>query len=379
MDDSEYPTSLHLGKIELFVAAIAIVAYFIVRLTPGHLGIRPIIIAITGFGIALWAIIKPSEWAVEGLTLLAKRIGVGTYAAGVIGSIMANLPELVLALLLIIGGNTELAILSVLVVTGANTLLFGIVIIIKTLKKGSIKVPLTTLRYESELMMIAFITSIFLFVFNFAENIRLGILHQGVEIPVLFSVGTVLIYVFYIVFVATDKEINPPLSEEQKKLVKSHPAFSNQNIAKFLIFGIVGIVFAGELLASGAEMLIHEAEVSGFHLSLSIIALAIGLLGSLPEWAVAYNARDDPELIFGSVLSSISAVILFMIGLVTIIVYTMGGHIYFDTFAIVQIVMSGAILLFVNMLMKDDLKLDLFEGVCIVIIQLISFDVLLSV
>lgn len=369
------PTSLGLKVYEVIVVLILAAVYIFYRFSDGN----PILVASLGFILALWLILKPSEWAVEGLTMLAERVGIGTYAAGIVGSIMANLPELVLALLLILRGESNIAILTVLIVAGANTLLFGVVTIMQTRKTGHVKVPMTTLRYESELMMFAFVTALFLFVFNFAENIRLGTQVEGVKIPLLFSVGTVAIYVAYMIFVAVDKELNPTYTEEEKATILKEPGLQWGNIWKFLLLGLIGIVLAGELMANGAELLIHEAEHSGLQLNEGHIALIVGTLGSIPEWAVAFKARDDPELVFGSVLSSISATILFMIGLVSIFLHYLGRDFLLDPYGIVQIVLSGAILMFVRSLMKDDLKLDLFEGVCIVILQLIGFDILISV
>ncbi len=369
------PTSLGLKTYEVIAVLAVSGIYIFFRFNAGN----PILVSTLGFIIALWLILKPSEWAVEGLTMMAERIGIGTYAAGIVGSIMANLPELVLALFLILRGESNIAILTVLIVAGANTLLFGVVTVMQTKKTGHIKVPMTTLRYESELMMFAFVTALFLFVFNFAENIRLGTQVEGVKIPLLFSVGTVAIYIAYLIFVAADKELNPPHSAEKKAEILKVPGLRWSNIAKFLILGIIGIVLAGELMSNGAELLINEAEHSGLNLNEGHIALIVGILGSIPEWAVAFKAKDDPELVFGSVLSSISATILFMIGLVSIFLHYLGREFVLDPYGIVQIMLSGAILLFVHSLMKDDLKLDLFEGVCIVILQLIGFDILISV
>ncbi len=375
-----YPTSLGLKPLEIIIVAIIAAIYFLLRI----IEFNPLIVAGLGFIVALWAIMRPTEWAVEGLTLFSEKFGVGTYAAGVLGSIMANLPELILATLLIIRGESKIGILTVLIVAGANTLLFGVVIIKSTIKhNGKVNVPVTTLRYESELMMVAFITSLFLFVYNFAEGIQ-GKLDTVagdtfVKIPVLYSVGTVAIYISYLAFLAKDKSLNPVVDEELKERKAKHPALRWSNILKFLILGIIGIVIAGELLANGAEILIHEASSSGYEIGEAYIALIVGLLGSIPEWAIAFRAEEDLELVFGNVLSSISATLLLMIGLVSIFLFMIGGTFELDPYAMVQIVLSGSILLFVNLLMKDDLKLDTFEGICILIIQLIGFDVLISV
>ncbi len=320
------PTSLNLKYSHFGIVVVFSFVYLYLRAIEAN----HFVVAGLGFAIALWAILKPSEWAVEGLTMLATRLGIGTYGAGIIGSIMANLPELVLALLLIIRGQSNIAILTVLVVAGANTLLFGVVTISQTRKSGHIRVPVTTLRYESELMMFAFVTSLFLFVFNFAENVRFGNQTEGIKIPLLFSVGTVAIYFAYMAFVAIDKELNPSYSEEDRKAILMTEGLKWNNIAKFLVLGLIGVVVAGELMAHGAELLISEAETSGLEFNEGHIALIVGILGSLPEWAVAFKAKDDPELVFGSVLSSISATILFMIGLVSIFLAAIGRDFVLD-------------------------------------------------
>ena len=383
MDDEHHPTSLGLKPIELIVVLVGAVIYIVLRITV--IEEQPVLVAILGFILALWAIMRPTEWAVEGLAMLAQRIGIGTYAAGVIGSLMANLPELVLAGILIVGGETDLAILTVLIVAGANTLLFGVVTIKTALQsEGEIEVPVTTLRYESELMIVAFMTSLFIFVYNFAEDtITLSqgkLVDDHISIPVLFSVGTIVIYIAYLLFLAKDEDLNPPYSEEKKQEINADPALKTGNILKFLICGVIGIIIAGELLANGAELLIDVAAHSGTQFNEAYIALTVGLLGSLPEWAIAFRAGEDIELVFGSVLSSISATLLFMIGLVSIFMYFfVEGGFRLDPYGMVQILLSGSILLFVNLLMKDDNRLDAFEGICIVILQLVGFDILLSV
>lgn len=374
--ESHHPTKIGLRLPELIAVAIFAGIYITIRF---FVPTNEFVVAITGFVFALWAILRPTEWAVEGLRMLAERIGIGTYAAGVIGSLMANLPELLLAILLIIKGEQEIAVLTVLVAAGANTLLFGVVIIKNSIKSGHIRVPTTSLKYESELMIVAFLTALFLFVFNFAENIEGRIKSAGVKVPVLFSVGTVAIYIAYLIFISSDKTINPSYTKEEKNTIKQNPGLLWGNIVKFLLLGIIGIVIAGELLASGAETFIHSTEISGINLNEGQIALIVGFLGSIPEWAIAFQAGEDMELVFGNVLSSISAVLLLLIGLVSVFVHFYSGAFFLDPFAIVQFMLSGSILLFVNLLMSDDLKLDTFEGVCILILQLIGFEVLISV
>lgn len=374
--ESHHPTKIGLRLPELIAVAIFAGIYITIRF---FVPTNEFVVAITGFVLALWAILRPTEWAVEGLKMLAERIGIGTYAAGVIGSLMANLPELLLAILLIIKGEQEIAVLTVLVAAGANTLLFGVVIIKNSIKSGHIRVPTTSLKYESELMIVAFLTALFLFVFNFAENIEGRINSAGVKVPVLFSVGTVAIYIAYLIFISSDKAINPSYTKEEKNTIKQNPGLLWENIGKFLLLGIIGIIIAGELLASGAETFINSAEISRINLNEGQIALIVGFLGSIPEWAIAFQAGEDMELVFGNVLSSISAVLLLLIGLVSVFVHFYSGAFFLDPFAIVQIMLSGSILLFVNLLMSDDLKLDTFEGVCILILQLIGFEVLISV
>ncbi len=253
-DFHHHSPSLKLGKIESLFVLLLAGFYAFIR----FLDVSPIFVATVGFILALWMIIKPTEWAVEGLTLLAERIGIGGYAAGVLGMMMAFLPELILATLLIVRGQPNIGILTVLIVAGANTLLFGVVTVMLSLSNGGkIKVPVTTLRYESELMIVAFLTGIFLLVFNLAEGLtgKLVVDETGqtsLIIPVLYSVGTVAIYIAYLVFIALDKSLQPDMSKEQKERLKEDARLQWGIIVKFLLLGLVGIIIAGELLANGA-------------------------------------------------------------------------------------------------------------------------------
>jgi len=382
-EDDHLPTSFGLKIYEIIAVFLLIGVYLYLRAS--LVETNPLLVAIIGFILALWMVMRPTEWASEGLQMLAKKLGTGTYAAGVIGSLMANLPELVLAALLIIGGESELAILTVLMVAGANTFLFGIVVIRSGRKSGGkINVPISTLKYESELMIFAFISALILFVFNFAEEvIQLAQNTKGlssISIPIFFSIGSLAIYLAYLYFLATDKDLNPDYTPEEREEIKSDPALSILNIIKFLGFGVVGIILAGELLANGAELLIQTAKLNGYNISIAYIALIVGGLGSLPEWAIALRADDDLELVFGSVLSSISATLLFMLSLVIIFMdFAVPGGFELDPFALVQVVLSGLILMFVYLLLKDDEKLDVFEGVGIVILQLIGFVIFASI
>ena len=385
MDNQKHlPTSLKLNKILFLVVLLASITYLVLRFGFSNLN-QTILLTVIGFGIALWMILKPTEWAIEGLELLAKRVGIGDYAAGVLGSLMATLPELVLSILLVINGKGELALLIILITAGANTLLFGF-IILKSIRStgGKIKVPVSTLRYETELLIVTFIVAFFLFAFNFADklialsNHPTVLISDTIQIPIFFSVGIVLIYSFYLYFLIKDKEINPPRTKEEKKRLLAEPALAWKNISKFLILGILGVIIAGELLATGAEDIVHVSETFGFSISTIYIAFIVGLLGSLPEWAIAFKVGENIELLFGNVLSSISTALLLMVGLISIFITISGGEATLNSFGIVQFVLAGLILLVTGMLMKDDKFLDSFEGVCIVILQLIGFVILLT-
>ncbi|MFV2015609.1 MAG: hypothetical protein ACC656_09295, partial [Candidatus Heimdallarchaeota archaeon] len=69
-----------------------------------------------------------------------------------------------------------------------------------------------------------------LFVFNLAESIKnktteIGNAEPGVRIPVFFSIGTVAVYLVYLYFLATDKSLNPEVSDKQKLILDQSPAF----------------------------------------------------------------------------------------------------------------------------------------------------------
>ena len=97
-DEEHFPTTFSLSITEIIgVVVLAGVYIFLRFFTSGNV----LLLTVFGFLLAFWMIIRPTEWASEGLKMLAAKVGIGTYAAGVIGSLMANLPELFLAFFLI--------------------------------------------------------------------------------------------------------------------------------------------------------------------------------------------------------------------------------------------------------------------------------------
>ena len=90
----------HITIWEAIIALSVIITYFILAKAV-YAGHPPLWLTISGFVVGTWLAFRPSGWAVSGLNSGAKYVGLSEYVAGVLSSIASNLPEAVIAIILI--------------------------------------------------------------------------------------------------------------------------------------------------------------------------------------------------------------------------------------------------------------------------------------
>ena len=134
--------SIGASKKELTFFFVLLAVYFYMR----FLNIQPLIIVILGLVGGTWLAFRPSEWAVEGIESASGHRGYTTYVAGMLSSLVSNMPEAVISVFSTLEGAEDpvfldIAILSVLVAAGFNMLLLGFTIILLTHDKGKLDVP----------------------------------------------------------------------------------------------------------------------------------------------------------------------------------------------------------------------------------------------
>ncbi|MHA1483168.1 MAG: hypothetical protein ACTSQA_07020, partial [Candidatus Heimdallarchaeaceae archaeon] len=138
----KFKKTFHITFWEAIIALIAIATFFILQAV--FHGEYHLWLVIMGFIVGIWLAFRPSEWAVIGLNSGAKYVGLSEYVAGILSSLASNLPEAVIAIILITQPKPQVltAVVTVLSAAGFNAIILGIAIIIATVKnKGSIAVP----------------------------------------------------------------------------------------------------------------------------------------------------------------------------------------------------------------------------------------------
>jgi hypothetical protein len=121
----KFKTTFHITFWEALIALIVIATFFILEYVVFH-GEYHLWLIIMGFVVGIWLAFRPSEWAVIGLNSGAKYVGLSEYVAGILSSLASNLPEAVIAIILIVKYNDTLtAVVTVLSAAGFNTIILG--------------------------------------------------------------------------------------------------------------------------------------------------------------------------------------------------------------------------------------------------------------
>ena len=361
--------SLIAGKKELAFAFIMIVAYFYLWIS--H--IQPMIMVIVGLIVGTWLAFRPSEWAVEGIESASGHRRYTTYVAGMLSSLVSNMPEAVVSGYSAIGkGQTDpmfldIAILSVLVAAGFNMLLLGLTVIILTKEKGDMEVPEDAIKKDSVLIRwtIVALTSMF------ALGILDAIFSPEVnKFPAGASFVLFLSYIFYAVALMKGEVA------ENAELAEPHHSKRDANV--LLAVGFIGIFLAGVILTESVEVFLSEYEdiiTHTFNVNpVAIAALILGAAGSLPEHGIALIAasKGKANLAVGNLIGGVLQIILLVAGGIGTFVL-----IPLDRYVLFQIVVIAGSLWFLKRAITGDHRLDTFEGLMIILLQAYVFTLLI--
>jgi Ca2+/Na+ antiporter len=389
----------HITLWETIIALAVIATYFILAraVFAGH---PPLWLTISGFVVGTWLAFRPSEWAVTGLDSGAKYVGLSDYVAGVLSSLASNLPEAVIAIFLIINQQQLIAVITVLSAAGFNTLILGIAIVISTIKKkGKIKVPEELEKREAPIIRWGIVALTMTVVFGLVQYAVLGkdnLLDAILTVPVAAMLGAS--YLIYLVYLIAVRGNNSKMSESIHKLdEEEESSLKNEEIAKeeerevahkheklsipftilLLVLGFVGIFFAGEVLTESVEHLIDYTTNAGNDFFTSAkgeitLALILGAAGAVPEHSIAVlsSLKGEVEVGIGNAMGGILQSSLLIFGILGVIT-----NIRLDPFIIIQLASIAGTLWFVKRCIHDR-KFDLFEGVMIIILQILVFVIL---
>ena len=369
--------ALGASKIEFLIVGCLIALYFYIRV---FVFVSELLNAVILLGLIMgaWLAFRPSEWAVEGLESVAGHRGYSAYIAGLLSSLASNMPEAVVSGYAAYSGYVQqsqdlldIAILSVLIAAGFNMLLLGVTIVISTRGKTEMEVPREVIRKDSVLIRWTIVALVSMFALGILDLVATATTGDVNYFP---REASVVLFISYIVYAYSLKEGEVGEVGEQKSAL---PHYSKRNSAILTMLGFVGIFFAGEMLTYSVELLLVEQHtlVSSIGDPVYIAAMILGAAGALPEHGIALIAASKGKvgLAVGNLIGGVLQIVLLVAGGIGIFV-----PIPLDRYVLFQIVVIAGSLWFLKQNITDDNKLDLFEGLMIILLQTYVFILLLT-
>ncbi len=324
--------------------------------------------------------IRASEIAIKGIEGLAGAIGLTSYVAGVLSSLASNTPEIIIGGLAVRDGLSVFAVSMVVVAAGFNIMLVGILITIGSRRKGHIEVPEEVLRVEVPAMRLTFTMMMVLFAIAITKEAIFG---KEAVIPADAALLMIVMYLVYLVFILSprsSKRVNTP-KEEQIRDENAH-GHSKRNIVILLLIGFGGIFIAAEMISTSVG---HLVEIGGW--GQIQIAFIVGMAASLPEHSIALLAamRDGDseeegahgiELGLGNVLAGALQNLVLIIGIIAFLSAIFGEPVHMTEFILLQLFFGGILIFHIKSSMTDDRRLDIFEGITIILAQIFVFLIL---
>ena len=236
-------------------------------------------------GLAL--ILLGANGLTDGASSVAKKWGVSDLVIGLtIVAFGTSSPELVISLVLAIEGSAELAIGNVV---GSN--IFNILMIIGCVALVMpIKVEKSIMSKEIPLVILS------AFALLFCAN---DIILNGEEANVISRIEGLLLILFFAIFMRYTFSIAKNGGEDATEEVKT---MSGIKASLFIVGGLAGLIFGGQLFVDGASGIAKSMGVSESIIGLTIVAAGT----SLPELATSIVAalKKNPGIAIGNVIGS---------------------------------------------------------------------------
>lgn len=252
----------------------------------------------------------------DGSAAVAKRFGISDLVIGLtIVAFGTSAPELVISVLSAIGGSAEMSIGNVV---GSN--IFNVLMIIGcTALVLPIKVERSIMTNEIPLVILSAL------VLAFCAN---DILLDGGSANVISRTDGLVLLMFFLIFMRYTFGIAKSGADAggADAEVKQMPGWKS---ALFIVGGLAGLIFGGQLFVDGASGIARAWGVSESVIGLTLVAGGT----SLPELATSITAalKKNPGIAIGNVIGSNLFNIFFVLGCSsTIIPLPMGNIGNFD-------------------------------------------------
>ena len=289
-------------------------------------------------------LIKCSDIFVDSASFFARKLKIPSLVIGLtVVAFGTSLPELAVSAsdsisCLIGGGNANIAIgnvvgsniCNILLVLGCSVALTPIIV-----KKNVLKSEYPIL------IAVSAILSLFIIAFSLSGSYAV-LRWEGAILTAL-----IIAYVTYLVIKSKKQAKLAPAPEPEEVPKKDYPMWK---AILFLILGLAGIAFGGELVVNGAKSIaLGVGDLASWDHDLveSLVGLTIVAVGtSLPELVTSVVAakKGENEIALGNVIGSNIFNAMFIIGICSLICpLTIGSQILID----IAVMMFAAILAFV--------------------------------
>ena len=263
-----------------------------------------IILIIVGF----FLLIKGADFLVDGSSTIAKKFHIPEIVIGLtIVSIGTSMPELFVSITSALNGYSDMAIGNVLGSNVCNLLLIlGLATVIRDVKfqreTRLIEIP----------MCLAF-SLVFMAVCNTNNTIS--------RAEAIFLLALFLLFILYTIFMGIKGEkFDAEDEKSKKKKTRKSDEITKSSMVKsifYVILGILGLKFGGDLTVNNAVEVAKHFNVSEKIISLTILAIGT----SLPELVTSVTAaiKGNSDIAIGNIIGSNIFNMLLIIGVSCII------------------------------------------------------------
>ncbi len=305
------------------------------------------------FFVGFAALIKGADWLVAGASSLAQRLGVSALVIGLtIVAFGTSAPELVVNLISVFNGNTEIAIGNVVGSNIVNILLIlGIAAVIYPLsvKQGTVykEIPFALLAVVVVAVMV---NDVF---FDGSITNTLG------RIDGMILIGFFAIFLYYIFGIARTSANTEEADEEVVQ-------YSWHRSVALIIFGLSGLVIGGKWIVDGAVSFATSLGVSEALIGLTIVAVGT----SLPELATSAVAayKKNVDIAVGNIVGSNIFNVFWILGIsATIKPLPFSSTLSFDVFVVVGV----TVLLFMALFVGKKHTIERWQGGLFILLYIV--------
>ncbi|MCR4664788.1 MAG: calcium/sodium antiporter [Paludibacteraceae bacterium] len=248
--------------------------------------------------IGLVLLVKGADWLVDGASAIAKRFGISDLVIGLtVVAFGTSMPEFVVNMVSVADGVTDLALTNIL---GSNIINTFVI-----LGLTAVVYPVVSQKHSRDFdIPLSIIAGILVFV-CVAVRSPFGEEGQGVT-----RIGGCLLLLCFLFFIYnTFRHAKDHPNEIEAESHKPMPAFK---AVLFILIGLAGLVFGGEMIVKSAVQIATNLGVSDAIIGLTIVALGT----SMPELAtsVIAAAKHNSDIALGNVIGSNIFNVYFVLG-----------------------------------------------------------------